>query len=240
MLQFSPMQLAIGAAAGFLIGAAKTGIPGLTILVVPLMVLAVGDARASAAWMLPMLCVADLTAVWCWRRMGETRALFSLAPWVLAGMAGGAAALALDERILRFVIGTIVLVMLAAQFRRSRRPDSPPARSAPYGVVAGFASTVANAAGPAMSMYLLSRRLPKEKFVATGAWFFFAVNLTKAPIYAAHGLFSSKSLLFGSLMIPAVLVGAVAGRRVVDLVSQGVFDAAVFALAAAATILMFL
>jgi len=240
MLQFSPMQLTIGAAAGFLIGASKTGIPGLTILVVPLMVIAVGDARASAAWMLPMLCVADLTAVWCWRRMGETRALFSLAPWVLAGMAVGAAALALDERILRFVIGAIVLVMLALQLRRSRQPDAPPAHSGPYGIVAGFASTVANAAGPVMSMYLLSRRLPKEKFVATGAWFFFVVNLSKAPIYAIHGLFSGRSLLFSGLMIPAVLAGAVAGRRVVAVVSQGVFDAAVFVLAAAATILMFL
>ena len=34
-----------------------------------------------------------------------------------------------------------------------------------------------------MSMYLLTRRLSKEQFVATGAWFFFTVNLAKVPVY---------------------------------------------------------
>jgi hypothetical protein len=46
-----------------------------------------------------------------------------------------------------------------------------------YGIAAGFASTVANAAAPIMNMYLLSQGLSKEQFVATGAWFFFAVVL---------------------------------------------------------------
>jgi hypothetical protein len=33
-----------------------------------------------------------------------------------------------------------------------------------------------------MNLYLLSQKLPKEEFVATGAWFFFFVNLSKVPI----------------------------------------------------------
>jgi uncharacterized membrane protein YfcA len=181
LLPFPPLQLALGAAAGLLVGAAKTGVPGLGTLVVPLMVLAVGDARQSAAWLLPMLCTADLFAVWYWRRHAEARALFTLAPWVVLGMAAGAAALGLHERALRTIVGTIVLAMLGAHIWRMRRPQTRPAHSAPYGVTAGFATTVANAAGPAMYLYLLSRRLPKEQFVATGAWFFFAVNLAKLP-----------------------------------------------------------
>ncbi len=85
-------QWLVGATCGFVVGIAKTGVPGLGIVVVPLMVLAVGDARFAAGWLLPMLCAADLYAVIAWRRHAAARRLFSLAPWVLAGIAGGAAA----------------------------------------------------------------------------------------------------------------------------------------------------
>lgn len=239
MLSYPAFQLALGALCGVLVGIAKTGVPGLGILVVPLMVLAIGDARESAAWLLPMLCTADVFAVVYWRRHAAARALFSLAPWVIAGMAAGAVALVLDERVLRFVVGSIVLVMLAAHFHRLRNGSTAPAHSAPYGITAGFATTVANAAGPAMNLYLLSRRLGKEEFVATGAWFFFVINLAKVPIYAAHGLFSYRSLAFNVCMIPAVLLGAWIGRRAIDRIPQRLFEWLVVALTAVSTALMF-
>ncbi len=78
-----------------------------------------------------------------------------------------------------------------------------------FGIVAGFATTVANAAGPVMNLYLLSKKLPKEQFVATGAWFFFVLNLVKFPIYAGYHLFSRDSLMFNLIEVPMVLAGAV-------------------------------
>src|SRR5512142_1912458 len=80
----------LGATAALLAGVAKTGIPGMGILAVPLMVLAVGDARRSAAWLLPLLCVADVVAVVSYRRHAHARRLFALLPWVLVGMGAGA------------------------------------------------------------------------------------------------------------------------------------------------------
>jgi uncharacterized membrane protein YfcA len=91
-----------------------------------------------------------------------------------------------------------------------------------------------------MNLYLLSRRLPKEEFVATGAWFFFIVNLAKLPIYTAHGLFGRHSIGFDALMVPAVLAGALAGRRVVGWIPQHLFDTLVIVLTAVSTLLMFL
>ena len=75
---------------------------------------------------------------------------------------------------------------LAARARPAAADAAPPAadrwwQAAGYGASAGFATTVANAAGPVMNLYLLARRLPKHEFVATGAWFFFAVNLSSSP-----------------------------------------------------------
>ena len=46
-------QWALGILVAVLTGIAKTGVPGLGILIVPLMVLTVGDARLSAGWLLP-------------------------------------------------------------------------------------------------------------------------------------------------------------------------------------------
>jgi uncharacterized membrane protein YfcA len=108
-----------------------------------------------------------------------------------------------------------------------------------YGIATGFSTTVANAAGPVMNLYLLTRRLPKEDFVATGAWFFFAVNLTKVPIYAGYRLFSGNSLMFDLMMVPAVTVGAVTGRWLLRHVRQNVFEALVVGLTAVSSLFLF-
>ena len=93
-----------------------------------------------------------------------------------------------------------------------------------YGIAAGFATVVANAAGPIMNMYLLTRGLSKEQFVATGAWFFFIVNLAKVPVYVWFGLFSVQSLVFDALMAPIVIAGGFAGLWLIRRVPQRVFE----------------
>ncbi|MGC4051697.1 MAG: sulfite exporter TauE/SafE family protein [Paludibaculum sp.] len=98
---------------------------------------------------------------------------------------------------------------------------------------------MANAAGPVMNLYLLSKNLPKEEFIATGAWFFFIINLTKVPIYAYHGLFSRQSLTFDVLMVPAVMVGAMGGRKLVPHIPEKVFETLVVILTAASTLFLF-
>ncbi len=239
MPHLEPWQWALGALCAFNVGLAKTGLPGLDILVVPMIVLTVGDA--AAALLLPILCTADVFAVVYWRRHAAIHRLWSLAPWTLAGMAAGAAALALEERILRPMVGVIVLVMLAAYLvrRYAKNPSAITPHPALYGVSAGFATTVANAAGPVMNLYLLSKRLPKEEFIATGAWFFFVINLAKIPIYAGHGLFSRQSLTFDLLMVPAVFAGAMGGRRIVQHISPQMFEWLVVALTALSTWFLF-
>jgi uncharacterized protein len=221
----APWQWLLGAFSAPAIGVAKTGLPGLGSFVAPLMVLTVGDARYAAAWTLPILSTADVFAVLFWHKHADARKLFSLIPWVAAGMLAGAIALGLSEHTLRRVIGCVVVLMLVVHIVRRRNPQQQVAGSPSfYGIVAGFASTIANAAGPVMNMYLLSRKLPKEQFVATGAWFFLVINLAKVPIYSWHHLFNSTSLSFDLLMVPAVVCGAFAGLWIVHRVPQRLFD----------------
>lgn len=224
-----------------MVGVAKTGVPGLSILTVPVMVLIVGDARLAAGWMLPILCFADLFAVYYWRRHAAAGRLFSLAPWVLLGVAAGAFTLTLPERYLRPIVGSIIFLMLCLYLWRRYRAgeNAPAAHPLPYGIAAGFATTVANAAGPVMSLYLLSKRLPKEEFVATGAWFFFFINLIKVPIYVWQGLISAPSLMFGVAMAPAVLAGALTGKWVIQRIPPKVFESTIVILTAISTVLLF-
>jgi uncharacterized membrane protein YfcA len=142
--------------------------------------------------------------------------------------------------VLRPIVGGIVVLMLVAYLWRKYRPDvsGTGAAAAPYGITAGFATTVANAAGPVMNLYLLSKNLPKEEFVATGAWFFFIINLTKIPIYVWHGMIGKTSLTFDAIMAPAVLVGALTGKWLLQHIELKVFETLVILLTAISTLLL--
>jgi len=247
LADFHAGRFALAALAGLLTGVAKTGLPGFGILAVPLMVLAVGDARHSAGWLLPLLCLADLFAIATYRRHAQARRLFGLLPWVLGGIAVGALTLAAPERTLRLLVAGIVIFMIGLRWLRGRRaaaaePLGDPRdrwwQAAGYGASAGFATTVANAAGPVMNLYLLARRLPKDEFVATGAWFFFVVNLVKLPIYAGHGLIGRRSLFFDLALAPFVVAGALLGRALLRRLPQAAFDRLVMALTVCAAALL--
>lgn len=241
MPELSWWQWTIGCLCAYLVGVGKTGVPGLGILVVPLMAVMLSDAKQSAGWLLPLLCAADIFAVLYWRRHTAIWKLFKLAPWVASGMMMGAMALTLNERFLRPIVGVIVFAMLVIYLaRRFRSSSSEVASHAPtYGVTAGFATMVANAAGPVMNLYLLSKRLEKEEFIATGAWFFFVINLSKVPVYAWHGMITLRSLAFDAVAAPAVVIGAMTGRWIVHHIPQKAFEVAVLMLTAVSTLMLF-
>ncbi len=240
MPELATWQWMLGVLCAFFVGVAKTGVPGLGAMVVPLMVIAIGDARHSSGYLLPVLITADLFAVYYWRKHASAWKLFSLAPWVLLGLVGGALALNLNERHIRPMVAVIVLAMMAVYLWRQHVRKGVAVQPHPvlYGGLAGFATTVANAAGPVMNLYLLSKRLSKEEFIATGAWFFFFVNLTKVPVYLYHGLITRPSLTFDLMMVPAVVLGALTGRWVVNHIPMKVFEALVVAMTLISSILL--
>ena len=157
-------------------------------------------------------------------------------------MVTGAAALSLTERSLRWGVGLIILLMLVLYLARRWRPETAvfPTHPSPYGVLTGFSSTVANAASPVMSLYLLSKRLPKERFLGTTAWFFFFLNLAKVPIYAWYGLFTRQSLTFDALMILPIGAGALAGRWIANHIDQRTFEIIIIGISFLATLALFI
>jgi len=252
VLAYSAWQILLGTLAAFLIGVSKTGVPGIGILVVPMLAAAFGG-RASVGAMLPMLIVGDIFAVWWYRHHAQWNRLIALLPWVVVGMALGALLLwqlgeaEVSRDLLEPIIGFLVLVMLAVHLLRQQWGDRLAAHSraavATTGTAAGFATTVSNAAGPIMGIYLTSLGLPKEQFMGTSAWYYFAVNLSKLPIFVmltlinpAKPIITAQSLLFNAAVIPVIVAGVYLGRWLLPRIPQKAFDAVVLGLAAAAAL----
>ncbi len=248
-MDLTPYQWIIGLSAALFVGVSKTGIPGVGILVVPLLGVGFGS-RLGAGIMLPMLIVGDMFAVGWYKQHAQWNKLVGLLPWVYAGVALGTVALVLTgaSKSLKdptdLVVGILVIVMVAAHLLRSRlgeklQPTSP-AGVAGTGIAAGFSTTVSNAAGPVMQMYMAAHKLSKEAFMGTIAWYFFIVNLSKFPIYwilttmmPQKPIVTAESLLFNLQIAPAIIVGVFIGKWVLPRISQKSFELTVIVLATA-------
>lgn len=238
------VSLLLGCGAAVLVGLSKTGMPGVAIPAVAMMALAFGDdTRLSVGALLPVLIVADLFAIAWYRRHAKWNRLWKLAPYVLVGMLPGFLVVAwIDSGALRIFLGILVLLLLTLELCRRRIGwFQMPHRwwfTASIGALAGFGTAVGNAAGPAMSIYLVSQRLDKQEFIGTAAWFFFLVNMSKIPVFVGLGMITTATIGFDLVLLPMVILGAVAGYYLLPKIPQRAFNAIVLVLAGAAAVSM--
>ncbi len=224
------VALAVGA---LLVGFAKTGIGGVGAISVAIFA-AVLPARESTGALLPLLLVGDLVAVRAYRQHADWRVLVRLFPFVALGVLAGAVFVAgVDDTVMRRTIGALLLALIAVHVWQRRRavkePDEGVHRrsrttTVGFGLLAGFATMVANAGGAAMSLYLLSAGMGILGFLGTGAWFFFVVNAFKVPFSVGLGLLDGDTLVLCALLAPAVLLGAVAGRAAIKRIDRARFE----------------
>lgn len=226
----------------FVVGASKTGIPGIGILPALLMVQAL-PAQQSTGMLLGLLILGDLFGAGYHRHNAEWSHLPRLLPAAFAGIVAGHQIMdRINDEQLRPIIGVIVLLMLGLNYWRTRAQGENlhvPTQwwfAVGLGFVAGLTSMMANAAGPVMIIYFIAMQLPKVAFVGTSAWFFFIVNWLKVPFSANLDLMTPESVKLNLLMIPAIALGAVAGVLFLKRIPQKAFNAAMQILAAAAAI----
>lgn len=227
-----------------LIGMSKTGIHGVGTLSVPILAYIFG-ARASTGVLLPVLCMADLMAVIYYRREFQLKNILGLLPWTFAGLA---VALIIGNQIAPATFKTLMaacilfgLLVLIWSERKSNIEAVTSSRfySPAFGFLAGFATMIGNAAGPIVTVYLLSMRLKKIAFVSTGAWFIMIVNLTKVPLQMlVWDNLDVPTLLLGLTTLPFLAVGALCGIRLVKILPEKEFRQAMIALTVIATLML--
>jgi uncharacterized protein len=241
--EVEPGGIAAVCGAALLTGFSKTGMPGMGILIPTLAAMAL-PARASSGFILPVLIEGDCLAVGYWRRRASLRRLALILPWTALGIIGGFFLMrVLSDAVFKPVLGAMILAIVALDLvRRAARLEFRAENrlfAALVGILAGAFTMIANAAGPVMTIYLLSMGLTKEEFVGTGAWFYFIINLFKLPFSVGLGLVTWKSLEINAALLPLVLVGGFVGVRAIKRLPQRSFDILALILAAAGGLKLF-
>jgi uncharacterized protein len=233
---FTVGDLILGSIAALIVGLSKTAFPGAALVATPI-VAAIVDGRAIAGTTLPILIAGDVFAVIWYGHHTRWDLLRPMIIPVAFGFAAGATFFAVvgsSTRPMELVIGLCILLIAMMQaWRMFRRVEPVPptaATAAVYGSSGGFTTFVASAAGPILNTYLIRLGLKKDELVGTSAWFYFAVNLAKVPVYLALGFwtsggsfFTGTTLTFDAVMFPAVLIGLLSGRRLLHVLPEKAF-----------------
>jgi uncharacterized membrane protein YfcA len=241
-VSFEPWQWAVAALAALIVGVSKGGISGLGFLPVVIFAQVLPSTRQSSGFVLPLLIFGDFVAVLSYRRHTQWSYLWKLFPWTAAGVLTGYFAMGhINDGQAAKLIGLIVIALVILHLWRQRQaklagPDAAIEHGwwfAPLiGVLAGFTTLVANAAGPLMALYLLAMGLPKMEYVGTGAVFFMLLNWFKVPFMVNLGLITANSVKFNLLLAPAVLIGTFLGRWLLTRINQKWFEHLVLVLSA--------
>lgn len=211
-----------------LIGMSKTGIQNIGTLTVPLFALLFG-AKYSTGIVLILLCFADLVAVIYYRKAFLWSEIKKLLPLAFVGLLLGLIiGNYINDMIFKMIMAIcIILGLLILLYNEKIDPQKQEQfvkkrwYSPLFGFILGISTMIGNAAGPALSVYMLSKRLDKITFAATSAWFIMLLNFTKIPLQLFVWKNLSWSGFYLNLMaIPFILIGGMIGIKLVNILPE--------------------
>jgi uncharacterized membrane protein YfcA len=219
-----------------LIGIAKAGFAsGLGMLTTPLLCTAI-PAREALGVVLPLLILTDLITVVMYWKKWDVRLL----RWPFLGIPLGIGIgmffiQSISDVSLKRVIGATGLLLTVLLIVRNLWYPKSVYRPKPWegtgaGTAAGFVSTLAHAAGPVMSLYLLAQKTPKMIFVASNALYFTVMNLTKLGPFAAAGVVNWSTLKISLSYVPYLPVGVLIGWTMNRVIPQKGFNVIIYGL----------
>ncbi len=247
MYDLSAGAWAVSIVAGLCVGLSKAGVAGMGIVVVPMMA-SIFPAAESVGILLPMLIAGDLLGVSYYRRHAVWREIGKAMPLLVAGVIFGFVFMKYvtfsDAGLKQFIGGVVLLMLALGQWQKSRNSGQLPAMHWSVciflGLLGGFTTMTANAAGPVMTLYLLYLGLQKNTFIGTGAWLFLIINLFKFPFQWELGSVTGQSLLYDLLLVPLILIGFVAGIKLIHWIPQKAFHTFVTIMVALAAVKLLL
>ena len=215
--------------AAFLVGFSKTGISGLTMLIIPI-IAGIFGGKQSTGILLPMLLMGDVFAVYYYKSHADWGKIRKLLPWAIVGiLLGGVVGNYINDKQFKSFIATSVLVCVVILIYTEKKGDKLKVPKGAWfniliGVASGFTSMIGNAAGPVFSIYLLTIGLKKNNYMGTASWFFFIINLTKLPLQIFFwNNITPKTTILACMMIPAITIGAFLGIKVVKRLNEKLF-----------------
>lgn len=221
--------------AAFIIGMAKAGLKGIDMLNITIMAIVFGG-KASTGIVLPLLCVADIAAVWYYKRHVQWVHFFKIIPWMAIGILIGVyVGKAINEVLFRKMMAIIILVtiviMLIMELRKNKAVPTHTLFVASTGLAAGFTTMLGNLAGAFANIYFLAMQMPKNKFIGTAAWVFLVINLFKLPFQIFYWKnITPQSLLMDIWLLPALALGFIVGLKTVAIIKDEYYRKIIIAL----------
>jgi len=245
LAQYAPLNWFFILLAAFIIGLGKAGLKGVDMLSVTIMALVFGG-KSSTGIVLPLLCVADIAAVYYYNRHAQWNHFWKLVPWMAIGILLGVyLGKDMDERLFRQLMAVIVVLTIAVvlwmELRKLTRVPENPLFAAGTGLAAGFTTMIGNLAGAFANLYFLAMRLPKNGFIGTAAWLFLVINLFKLPFQVFYWKnITEHSLLTDLALLPALALGFLLGIKLVKKLQDSSYRKVVMLLTLVGSVLMLL
>ena len=242
--ELTPLQWFFMALCGMLIGMSKVGVPGVSMIAVPILAFIFGGKQSTGV-LLPILMMADLFGVAYYRRHAQWKYLLKILPWAFigVGIALWVGEIVNDEQF-KNIIAILVFLCIGLMLWKDRKKDKefiPDSWwfAASMGVLGGFATMIGNVAGPVFAIYLLAMHLPKNSFIGTSAWFFLILNFFKFPLHLfVWKTISWPSLTLDLMTLPAIALGAFLGIWLVKIIPEKTYRAFVIIVTAASAFLL--
>lgn len=229
----------------FIIGLAKAGLKGIDMMNVTIMAIVFGG-KASTGVVLPLLCVADIMAVWYYNRHAQWPHFWKLLPWMVIGILVGVyTGKDIDEVLFRKIMAVIivltVIIMIWLEVRKNPLVPHNLFFASGLGLAAGFTTMLGNLAGAFANIYFLAMRMNKNDFIGTAAWIFLVINLFKLPFQVLYWKnINGASLQFDLLLLPALLLGFWAGIKLVAKIKDDSYRRVILVLTLAGAVVIFL
>ncbi|MFT3845008.1 MAG: sulfite exporter TauE/SafE family protein [Lacibacter sp.] len=231
--------------AAFIIGLSKAGLKGMDMLNVTIMAIVFGG-KASTGIVLPLLCAADIVAVYYYNRHAQWKHFRKLIPWMVAGILIGVfTGKELNEIVFRKVMAVIILItvfiIIAMELRKTMRIPHNILFVSLTGLASGFTTMMGNLAGAYSNIYFLAMRLPKNDFIGTAAWIFLVINLFKLPFQVIWWKnINAASLQTDLVLLPVLFIGFWMGLKIVKKIKDDSYRKVVIVLTLIGAMTIFL
>lgn len=241
---FSSSEWIIALLSGLLIGMAKAGVSGTGMMAVPIMAMVFGG-KPSTGIVLPMLIIADVFAVRYYNRHATWKYIIRVMPWAIVGIliamvVGNMISSELFKGILSVTVLSGIFLMIWQDYKKVASTPDYWWFSSSMGLLGGFATMIGNAAGPVMSLYLLSMRIPKYNYIGTAAWFFLLVNVFKVPLHIfVWETINLNTILFNLILAPIIILGVFIGIKIVKIIPEKPYRVLVIGTTLVSALLLF-
>ena len=230
--------------AAFIIGLSKAGLKGIDMINVTIMAIVFGS-KASTGLVLPLLCAADIMAVWYYKRHVQWPQFWKLIPWMMAGIVLGVyVGKDLNEQLFRKLMALIIIctvvIMIMMEFRKVEKIPDNKLFVISTGLTSGFTTMLGNHAGAFSNIYFLAMRMSKNDFIGTAAWVFLVINLFKLPFQIIFWKnINIATLHTDLLLLPALIAGFWAGLKIVAYIKDDTYRKVVIVLTFLGAIFIF-